>query len=80
MFRLDGSGEWTEGVMHTFVDGHAVVETKATGELNLVPVKPECLKFRVLMEQWIQMQQQAQREAQARSVLAGPGPIIDARR
>jgi|PlaIllAssembly_1097288.scaffolds.fasta_scaffold28214_5 hypothetical protein len=73
MFRL-GNGEWVEGVLHTFVGENAVVETKATGDLQLVPVKPENLKFKILTEAWIAMQVEAQRQAQSRSVLAGPPP------
>jgi hypothetical protein len=74
LYRVDGTGEWNEGVVHVFVDGHCVVENKATGELNLVPVKPENLKFKILTEQWVAMQIEAQRQAQSRSVLAGPPP------
>jgi hypothetical protein len=74
MFRKDGSGEWIEGVMHAFVDSNAVVETKATGELNLVPVRPENLKFKILMDGWIEVQREAQRQAQSRAVTAGSTP------
>lgn len=72
LYNVDGN--WVEGVLHTFVGENAVVENKATGELNLVPVTPTTLKFKILTEQWIQMQIQAHREAQSRSVLAGPPP------
>lgn len=65
------SAPWQQGVLHTFVGENAVVENKDTGELNLVPVKPENLKFQILTEQWIQMQVEAQQRAQAQSVLAG---------
>jgi len=74
LYRVDSNGDWNEGVIHTFTSEGAVIENKATGELNLVPVKPECLKFKILTEQWVQMQIQAQREMQARSVVAGPIP------
>ena len=67
MYRLDAGGQWTEGVLHTFNDGHAVVENRVTGELELVPVKADLLKFAVLMEQWIKMQQEAQAQAQAQA-------------
>lgn len=73
LYCIDGTN-WVEGVLHTFVGENAVVEEKATGALNLVPVKPTTLKFKILTEQWIQMQIQAQREAQSRSVLAGAPP------
>ena len=72
MFRQDGSKEWTEGVLHTFSGTNAVVETKATGELNLIPVTPETLKFQVLTEAWIRMQMEAQQRAQSQSVVAPP--------
>jgi len=74
LYRVDGTGEWLEGVVHVFVDGHCVVENKTTGELNLVPVKPENLKFKILTEQWVNMQIEAQRAAQSRSVVAMPPP------
>ena len=73
LYCIDGTN-WVEGVLHTFVGENAVVENKDTGELNLVPVKPSKLKFKILTEQWIQMQIQAQREVQSRSVLAGAPP------
>ena len=73
LYCVDGTN-WLEGVLHTFVGENAVVENKATGEMNLVPVKPTTLKFKVLTEQWLQMQIQAQREAQSRSVVAGVPP------
>ena len=67
LFRLGVTANdtgWTEGVLHTFVGENAVVENKATGELQLVPVKPENLKFALLTEKWVQMQVEAQRRAQ----------------
>ena len=75
MYRLDADGQWIEGVLHTFNDGHAVIENRGTGELELVPVKKTHLKFSVLMEQWIKMQQEAQMAAQAqaqRSAISAP--------
>lgn len=77
LYNIDGN--WVEGVLHTFVGEKAVVENKQTGELNMVPVKPIALKFKNTTEQWVQMQIQAQREAQNRSVLAG-APPLDMRR
>lgn len=74
LYRVDSIGDWAEGMLHTFVDSNAVVENRVTGELHLVPVNPKNLKFKVLIEQWVQMQVQAQREAQSRSVLAGAPP------
>lgn len=75
LYRVDGTGDWNEGVVHTFTaNGQCVVENKATGELMCVPVKPDCLKFKILTEQWVAMQIEAQRQAQSRSVIAGPVP------
>jgi hypothetical protein len=74
LYRLGAdftTATWKQGVLHTFVGENAVIENKDTGELNLVPVKPENLKFQILTEQWIQMQVEAQRQAQSQSVLAG---------
>jgi len=71
LYRLELTGEWLEGVLHTFTGDNAVVENKNTGELTLVPVKAEHLKFRVLTEQWVQMQIEAQRQSQSQSVMAG---------
>lgn len=73
-YRIDGTGEWVDGIVHGFNDGNCIVEKKDTGELLLVPVKPECLKFKILTEAWVAMQVEAQRQAQASSVLAGPIP------
>jgi len=73
LYRLEASSEWTEGVLHTFSGTNAVVENKASGEMNLVPVKAENLKFKVLTEAWVQMQIDAQRQAQSQSVVASPG-------
>lgn len=75
LFRKLDTAEWTEGVLHTFVGENAVIETSATGELNLIPVSPATLKFKVLTEQWIKMQIEAKQHAQAQSVLAHPGMI-----
>ena len=74
LYRLDKTGEWTEGVLHTFHGTNAVVENKATGEMELVHVCKEQLKFRVLTEDWVKMQVEAQRQAQQQGVLAGPIP------
>ena len=70
LYRIDAAGEWTEGVLHTFNDCNAVVENKATGELELVPVKKEHLKFQVLTEKWVKMQIEAQQRAQVQGVMA----------
>lgn len=72
LYRIDPTGEWTEGVLHTFSGTNAVVENKVTGELNLVPVKADNLKFKVLTEAWVQMQIETQRQAQSQSVVAAP--------
>ncbi len=74
LYRLDGVGEWNEGVIHGFTDGHCIVENKLTGELNLVAVRPENLKFKIQTEQWVAMQIEAQRQAQSRPVLVGMSP------
>lgn len=75
LYRLEDKGEWTEGVLHTFAGTNAVVENKATGEMNLVPVTAATLKFQVLTEQWVKMQVEAQQRAQAQSVVA-PSPAM----
>lgn len=72
LYRVDGTGEWAEGVLHNFGPQGAVVENLTTGELFLVPVKPECLKFKILTKEWVEMQVKAQQEAQARQVVAAP--------
>ena len=74
LFRLSTESKWTEGVMHAFAGENAVVETAATGELNLVPVKPEYLKFGILMNDWLKMQAEAQQQARRQAVQAGPIP------
>lgn len=66
LWRIDGTGEWNEGVLHGFHDGNAVVETLKTGELQLVSVKPECLKFKMLTQEWVDLQVRAQQEQAAR--------------
>ena len=78
LYCIDGA-HWEEGILHTFVNDNAVVENKETGELNLVPVKPTTLRFKMNTEQWVQLQVQAQREAQSRAMLAGaPANIVRA--
>ena len=69
-YRLTADGQWTEGVLHTFNDGHAIVENKATAELELVPVRKDLLKFTVVMDQWVKMQMEAQQRAQIQGVTA----------
>lgn len=63
---MDGTGEWNEGVLHGFHGDNAVVETLKTGELQLVPVTPATLKFKMLTTEWVEAQVRAQQEAQAR--------------
>jgi hypothetical protein len=72
LYRIDGTGEWTEGCLHGFQQDKAVVENLKTGELCLVPVTPETLKFKILTTEWVEMQVKAQQEAQARQVVASP--------
>lgn len=74
LYRLSDDGEWIEGVLHTFSDSNAVVENKATGELELVPVFGKRLKFAVLTERWVQLQIEAQRQQQKQAVTAGTPP------
>lgn len=64
LFRVDASGEWLEGAVHGFQGENCIVENLATAELNLVPVKPGHLKFKVNSNDWIKMQIQAQQAAQ----------------
>jgi|OpeIllAssembly_1097287.scaffolds.fasta_scaffold224758_4 hypothetical protein len=66
LWRIDGTGEWTEGVLHGFQQDKAVVETLKTGELQLVPVTPSTLKFKMLTTEWVDMQVRAQQEQSAR--------------
>lgn len=69
--------EWQEGVLHAFVEGHAVVENYKSGELNHVPIKPEHLKFKVNMDAWMEAQRDFQRQAQAQAVVAAvPSPLV----
>lgn len=63
---MDGNGEWTEGCLHGFQQDKAVVEHLKTGELQLVPVTPATLKFKILTTEWVEAQVRAQQEAQAR--------------
>ena len=72
LYRIEATGEWTEGVLHTFSGTNAVVENKLTGELNLVPVNADNLKFMVLTVDWVKMQVEAQRQAQSQAVVATP--------
>ena len=66
LWRMDGTGEWTEGCLHGFHDGNAVVEHLKTGELQMVPVTPATLKFKILTTEWVEAQVRAQQEAQAK--------------
>ena len=70
LFRLDGTGEWTEGVVHSLTGERGVVENKATGELHAVKIDPAHLKFKITTEEWVKMQMEAQRQAQGQSVVA----------
>ena len=76
LFKMDSMHpDWTEGVLHTFQNGHAVVENMDNGQLFWVPVNPKQLQFKILTKDWLAMQMTMQREAQARSVQAGPPPL-----
>jgi len=72
LYRLGGDGAYTEGVLHGFSEGHAIIENIETGEIGLVPVKAGNLKFKVKTTEWVEMQVRAQREAQAQQVVAMP--------
>ena len=72
LYRQSDTAEWTEGVLHTFNDGKAIVEHTATGALNLVPITEGTLKFKVLTDEWVRQQVEAQQRAQAQSVVAAP--------
>jgi hypothetical protein len=72
LYRLDVTGEWSEGCLHGFQQDKAVVENLKTGELQLVPVTPDTLKFKILTTEWVEMQVKAQQEQQARQVVAAP--------
>lgn len=74
LYRVDGTGDWKEGAVVSFSGDKAVIECKETAELFLVPIKPECLKWKIGIEGWVAMQVEAQRQAQSRSVIAGPIP------
>lgn len=69
---MDRNGEWTEGCLHGFHDGNAVVEHLKTGELQMVPVTPATLKFKILTTEWIEAQVRAQQEQASRQVVATP--------
>ena len=66
-YRLTVDGEWLDGILHTFNDGHAVIENKATAELEVVPVKKDHLKFGIVWDQWARMNADAQAQAQAQA-------------
>lgn len=74
LYRINTTHEWSKGVIHAFTPTGAVIENKETGELYLVPVNPQCLKFEMNTDAWIQLQVEAQQRAQARSVMASPPP------
>lgn len=81
LWRADEVGVWQQAAIHSFVSDSngsravAIVEDLATGALSTVPVKPGLLKFQLNMEAWMKYQAQAQKDAQARAVNAGPGHI-----
>lgn len=70
LYRVNGEGEWTEGVLHSFNDCNAIVENKASGELLLVGVDPAKLKFKNTTDEWVRMQVEAQQRAQIQGVTA----------
>jgi hypothetical protein len=63
LWRMGGSADWNEGVLHSFQQGVAVIEILATGELQLVPIGPDTLKFQIKTTDWVDMQVKMQQEA-----------------
>lgn len=63
LWRMEATGEWNEGTLHGFHADKAIVETMTNGALQLVPVTPDTLKFKILTKDWIEMQMKAQAEA-----------------
>jgi hypothetical protein len=57
-------GVWREGVVHSFIAcdniGCAVVEDRINGELNMVPVSGMNIRYAINVEQWADVQRQAQ--------------------
>lgn len=52
---------WQRGLLHMFTaDGCAIVEDLATGDLRLIQVQPDRLKFEEGTIQWLAAQQAAQ--------------------
>lgn len=63
---MTATGDWNEGVLHGFQQDKALVETFTTGALQLVPVTPDTLKFKMLTTEWVETQVRAQQEQAAR--------------
>lgn len=78
-YRLTNSGEWSTGLIHGFTEGKAIVEDGTTGEMHLVPVGPELLKFECKIDEWVKLQQEAQARAMMGQGIAVPGGRIPGR-
>lgn len=63
----DGVEEYSEGVLHGFAEGCAIVEDFVSGEITSVPIRPGNLKFKIVTKDWVEMQIRAQQEAQAQN-------------
>ena len=49
LFRIGIDEAWHKGIIHTYMNGAAVVEHAATSELHSVIVSPTMLKFEMSM-------------------------------
>jgi len=78
-FRLKSDGQWAQGLIHGFTEGKAIVENADTGEMCLVPVQPDLLKFECKIDEWVKLQQEAQQRAMGQQVVAVPGGRIPGR-
>lgn len=57
---------WFKGVIHAFLGDSAVVEDLDTGELELVEVSPQTLKFEIATEKWEELLAEARAQRLAR--------------
>lgn len=78
-FRLKNNDQWSVGLIHGFSESNAIVEDSETGELHLVPVRSDLLKFECKIDEWVKLQQEAQQRAMGQQVVAVPGGRIPGR-
>lgn len=74
LYRFDNfePGVWREGVAHAFLSvnnqGCAVVEDRINGELNMVPIDGTHIRYAINVEQFADIQRQAQLAAQQNQI------------